>query len=306
MALDLFAYQQEDNVVLREFVLCSGRQLPQRIDEIPFLPVELFKTHDVVCGHSAAQAVFTSSGTAGMSASRHIVTDLSVYETAYREGFRLFYGEPSEYCILALLPSYMEREGSSLVHMAEGLVQASGHPLSGFYLYDHEKLFDTLIRLKARQQKTLLIGVTFALLDFAAQYQLDWPELIVMETGGMKGRRQELIREEVHAVLKDSFALPAVHSEYGMTELLSQAYSQSNGIFRCPPWMRVIITDANDPFRVLPVEKTGVINVIDLANMHSCAFIKTSDLGRRSADGSFTVLGRMDLSDTRGCSLLYV
>jgi hypothetical protein len=307
LAVQLFQYQYEYNGVLQKYCKEIGLNSPVRqVAEIPFLPVECFKSMEVKTGAYSPEVVFSSSATSGMVTSKHLVKKLSIYEASYNQAFFHFYGDVKEYCILALLPSYLEREGSSLVVMAEGLIRQSGHPLSGFYLYDLEKLFDTLIRLKAQKQKTILIGVTFALLDFAEQFSLDFPELIIIETGGMKGRRKEMIREELQAVLKYSFDVPAIHSEYGMTELLSQAYSKGEGKYQCPPWMKIVITDANDPFELVPVGKTGRINCIDLANIDSCAFIKTSDVGKVNTDGTFEVLGRMDNSDMRGCSLLYL
>ena len=236
--------------------------------------------------------------------SKHLVTDVSWYEESFRRAFEIFYGDIRDYCILALLPSYLEREGSSLIYMAEDLVKRSNNPDSGFYLYNHDELYQQLKKQQDAKKPTLLIGVTFALLDFVEQYPIDFPELIVMETGGMKGRRKEMIREELHQTLCNGFGVDAIHSEYGMTELLSQAYSKGNGIFQCPPWMKIITRDTNDPISSLGNEKTGGINVIDLANINSCSFIATQDLGKVYADGSFEVLGRFDDSDIRGCNLL--
>jgi len=236
--------------------------------------------------------------------SKHLVTDVSWYEESFRRAFGLFYGDIKSYCVLALLPSYLEREGSSLIYMAEDLVKSSENPDSGFYLYNHEELFQQLKKHQQAGKPTLLIGVTFALLDFIEHYQLDFPELIVMETGGMKGRRKEMIREELHQTLCKGFGVKSIHSEYGMTELLSQAYSKGDGIFNCPPWMKIITRDTNDPMTELAVNQTGGINIIDLANINSCSFIATQDLGRTYGDGSFEVLGRFDNSDIRGCNLL--
>ncbi|MEO6849860.1 MAG: acyl transferase, partial [Mucilaginibacter sp.] len=250
------------------------------------------------------QATFTSSGTTGMFNSRHLVTDLIWYEESFRKAFELFYGDIEDHCILALLPSYLEREGSSLIYLAEDLVKRSGNPDSGFYLYNHEDLFKQLKKQQEAKKPTLLIGVTFALLDFVEHCPIDFSQLIVMETGGMKGRRKEMIREELHQTLCKGFGVNAIHSEYGMTELLSQAYSKGDGIFNCPPWMKVIARDTNDPISTVEHGKTGGINVIDLANSNSCAFIATQDLGKVYADGSFEVLGRFDDSDVRGCNLL--
>ncbi|MGZ4038855.1 MAG: acyl transferase, partial [Bacteroidia bacterium] len=239
-----------------------------------------------------------------MISSKHLVTDVCWYEESFRKAFALFYGDIKSYCILAMLPSYLEREGSSLIYMAEDLVKNSESPESGFYLYNHGDLFQHLKKQQNLKKPTLLIGVTFALLDFVEQYQLDFPELIVMETGGMKGRRKEMIREELHQTLCKGFGVKSIHSEYGMTELLSQAYSKGEGIFNSPPWMKIITRDTNDPMSNLPGSQTGGINVIDLANINSCSFIATQDLGKVYADGSFEVLGRFDDSDIRGCNLL--
>jgi hypothetical protein len=239
-----------------------------------------------------------------MAQSRHPVSDISIYEKSFRRTFELFYGDIEKNTILALLPSYSEREGSSLIYMVDDLIERSRNPSSGYFLYNHNDLYKTLSDLNEKKAPTILIGVTYALLDFAEKYKLDFPELIVMETGGMKGRRGELIREELHEILRKGFGISAIHSEYGMTELLSQAYSFGNGIFSCPPWMRVLIRDTNDPLTILEDNKTGGINIIDLANINSCSFIATQDLGKRFSDGSFEVLGRFDNSDIRGCNLL--
>jgi hypothetical protein len=239
-----------------------------------------------------------------MQASRHLVHDLSWYEESYRKAFELFYGDVSGMAILALLPSYLEREGSSLIYMIDDLIQQSQQPESDYFLYDHQRLYDTLIQLRQKKTRTVLIGVTYALLDFVEVYQLDFPELIVMETGGMKGKRKEMVREELHTILKSGFGVPSIHSEYGMTELLSQGYSYGNGIFHTPPWMQILIRDTNDPLTILDDAKTGAINVIDLANYYSCSFIATQDLGKYHEDGGFEVLGRFDNADIRGCNLL--
>lgn len=273
-------------------------------DQIPFLPIEFFKRHRVVSGTGQPQVTFSSSGTTGVVQSHHEVTDVSIYERSFRTAFEQFYGDPRDMVILALLPSYSEREGSSLIYMVDDLIGQSRHPKSGYFLYNHDELHLALKALKATDTPTLLIGVTYALLDFAERHSIDFPQLIVMETGGMKGRRREMIREEVHRQLQRGFGVAAIHSEYGMTELLSQAYSAGGGLFRCPPWMQILIRDTNDPFSLLPADRTGAINVIDLANIHSCAFIATQDLGRKYNDGTFEVLGRFDQSDIRGCNLL--
>ncbi|MDO3626500.1 acyl transferase [Mucilaginibacter sp. BT774] len=305
-ALQVFRFQAQRCEVYREFItnLKVDIDSVDNIEKIPFLPISFFKSHGVVSSGDKVQVTFTSSGTTGMINSRHLVTDVSWYEESFRRAFDQFYGDIRDYCILALLPSYLEREGSSLIYMAEDLVKRSQNPDSGFYLYNHHDLFAQLEKQQKSKKPTLLIGVTFALLDFAEQSPIDFPELIVMETGGMKGRRKEMIREELHQTLCKGFGVSGIHSEYGMTELLSQGYSNGNGIFNCPPWMRVITRDTNDPITILDNEKTGGINVIDLANINSCSFIATQDLGKVYKDGSFQVLGRFDNSDIRGCNLL--
>ena len=305
-ALALFRLQAEHNPVYRRYVSLLGVD-PGRVtrpEEIPFLPVSFFKRHRVSVTEGPYEEVFTSSTTTGGEPSRHYVPDLSLYRESFLKAFRLFYGDPAEYCFLALLPSYLEREGSSLVYMTEHLIRLSGHPSSGFYLYDHDKLFHTLRELAREGRKVLLFGVSFALLDFAEEYALPAMDLTVMETGGMKGRRREPVREEMHAFLQERFRVAAIHSEYGMTELLSQAYSQGGGLFRTPPWMRVLVRDSYDPFAYLPAGRTGGLNIIDLANVYSCAFLETQDLGRLLPDGSFTVEGRFDNSEMRGCNLM--
>ena len=305
-ALQVFQYQAANCAIYKQFI--DGLKLNpadvKLVEQIPFLPVEFFKAHTVVTSDEPDEVVFTSSGTTGMITSRHHITDVSWYEESFRRAFGLFYGDIKDYTVLALLPSYLEREGSSLIYMARDLINQSANPDSGFYLYNHQDLYDKLQQQKAAGKPTLLVGVTFALLDFVDNYQIDFPELIVMETGGMKGRRKEMIREELHSALCAGFGVAAIHSEYGMTELLSQGYSKGEGIFNCPPWMRIITRDTNDPFTLVGTGKTGGVNIIDLANINSCSFIATQDLGKVYADGSFEVLGRFDNSDIRGCNLL--
>jgi len=305
-ALEVFQYQAKNCRVYRDFIggLRVDPQGVSTIEQIPFLPIEFFKSHNVLSSAKDAEVTFTSSGTTGVVTSRHFVTDVSLYIQSFRKAFSLFYGDLASYCILALLPSYLEREGSSLVYMVDDLIRQSGNPDSGFFLYDHEKLYEQLKKQQAANQPTLLIGVTFALLDFIENYTLDFPELIVMETGGMKGRRKEMIREDLHEQLCKGFGVYAIHSEYGMTEMLSQAYSKGNGVFTCPPWLRIIARDPNDPMTLVTGGRAGGINVIDLANINSCSFIATQDLGRIYSDNSFEVLGRFDNSDIRGCNLL--
>ncbi len=305
-ALEIFRYQVEHVPVFGKFAGALGTDVKavRAIEDIPFLPVEFFKYHRITDSGKEPEIVFELSGTTGMERSRHFVADAGLYRESFMKGFEWFYGAANDWCFLALLPSYLEREGSSLVYMAEHLIRASGHTDSGFYLYDHDKLLSTLRRLQAQKQKTILLGVSFALTDLAEACRENFSGILFMETGGMKGRKKELVREEVHQLLTRSFGVATIHSEYGMTELLSQAYSQGKGLFRTPPWMKVLIRDTHDPFNYLPPGSTGLISIVDLANYHSCAFISTSDLGRSNPDGTFEVLGRMDNSDVRGCNLL--
>ncbi|OOQ59379.1 LuxE/PaaK family acyltransferase [Mucilaginibacter pedocola] len=305
-ALQVFRHQASECAVYKTFLegLKVDAGLVFEVAQIPFMPVEFFKAHKVVTGDAEAEVVFTSSGTTGMITSSHTVTDVSWYTQSFGKAFELFYGDIKNYTVLALLPAYLEREGSSLIYMAQDMITESANADSGFFLYNHQELFNILQKQKANGKPTLLIGVTFALLDFVESYQINFPELIVMETGGMKGRRKEMIREELHATLCAGFGVDAIHSEYGMTELLSQAYSKGEGIFNCPPWMQIITRDTNDPLSLLSTDKTGGINIIDLANINSCSFIATQDLGKVYADGSFEILGRFDNSDIRGCNLL--
>ncbi len=305
-ALETFNYQAQNCAVYRKFIngLNITPETVTDVNQIPFLPIEFFKNHEVVSRQAQPQVTFTSSGTTGMITSQHLVTDVSWYEQSFRQAFQLFYGDINEYCVLALLPAYLERAGSSLVYMADDLIKQSGHPDSGFYLYNHADLHQQLLKQQQAGTPTLLIGVTFALLDFAEQHAINFPELIIMETGGMKGRRKEMIREELHDILCRGFGVSQIHSEYGMTELLSQAYSKGEGIFNCPPWMRIQTRDTNDPASPVGYGKTGGINIIDLANVNSSSFLATQDLGKVYEDGSFEVLGRFDNSDIRGCNLL--
>jgi len=278
--------------------------LVKTINDIPFLPVELFKTHAIKTGGFKAQKTFLSSGTTGMSQSKHFVKDVSLYELSYLNAFKHFYGAIEEYCVLGLLPSYLEREGSSLIYMVDDLIKKSKSSESGFFLDNHKELIEILAKNIRNKQKTILFGVSFALLDLAESCQIDLSDvIIIMETGGMKGRRKELTRDELHGIYKESFKVSEIHSEYGMTELLSQAYSKGNGVFKTPEWMKILIRDVNDPFHFLEDNNTGGINVIDLANINSCSFIATQDLGKCTDEG-FEVLGRFDNSDLRGCNLL--
>ena len=308
LAIEIFNYQFENNDIYRDFV--SGLSINianiKHFNQIPFLPIEFFKTQKIVSGKFEPEMVFTSSGTTGLQTSRHYIKYLHLYKNSFQKAFDIFFGNIKDYVILALLPSYLERDGSSLVYMAEKLIAESKNSDSGFYLDEYKKLSDLLKVLKDKNQKVLLLGVTYALLDLAEKYPINFPELIVMETGGMKGRRKEMVREELHKTLTKAFNVNKIFSEYGMTELLSQAYSKGDGIFQTPPWMKILIRDTNDPLSLLTEGKTGGINVIDLANIHSCSFIATQDLGRLHQNGSFEVLGRFDNSDVRGCNLLVV
>ncbi|MBL7923529.1 MAG: acyl transferase [Bacteroidia bacterium] len=306
LALELFRYQAATVPVYREYLAALGKD-PASVhdwEEIPYLPVELFKTRDIIAGGKKAERIFSSSRTTGQSPSRHLLADVSLYERSFRSCFERIYGDVSRYAVLVLLPSYLEREGSSLVYMAEDLVRRSGHPRSGFYLHQYAELQGLLLQLQEEGTPVLLLGVTFALLDLAEQFPVCFPELMVMETGGMKGRRKEMIREELHDLLCRAFGVQRIHSEYGMTELLSQAYSTGQGLYQAPPWMRVRIREVNDPFSYLPAGAIGGLCITDLANVHSCAFLATQDLGRVQEDGRFEVLGRFDHAEARGCNLL--
>jgi phenylacetate-coenzyme A ligase PaaK-like adenylate-forming protein len=308
MALKVFRFQYENNLVYREFCdfLKTDVQKVKTIQQIPFLPIQFFKSHSVVSNSNLIQTTFTSSGTSGMVTSKHLVTDVSIYEESYRKGFSQFYGNIEDYTILALLPSYLEREGSSLIHMVDDLIQLSNQPESGFYLNNYDELIEKLIHLDQSGQNVILIGVTYALLDLIEKHTFQLENTIIMETGGMKGKRKEMIREELHHQLCNGFGVKSIHSEYGMTELLSQAYSLSEGIFECPSWMRVLVRDTEDALSYIREGKTGGISVIDLANINSCSFIATQDLGKIYSNSSFEVLGRFDHSDIRGCNLMVI
>jgi len=306
VALESFRFQAENNAVYHNYLKLLNIN-PLKIDsisKIPFLPISFFKTKKVVTGNIDSSAiVFSSSRTTGTEPSLHYVSDISLYEKAFTQAFNHFYTSTDQWCILALLPSYLEREGSSLVYMCQHLVEKTGKKNSGFYLNDFRKLADTITVNEQRGIKTLLIGVSFALLDFAHAYPMPLKNTVIMETGGMKGRRKEMIRQELHAILKEAFLLNVIHSEYGMTELLSQAYSSGNGIFHCPPWMKVFVRDSNDPLSE-SIPGQGGINIIDLANINSCCFISTQDIGRVYDDGTFEILGRFENAEVRGCNLL--
>ena len=306
-ALEIFDYQYNKNNVYQDFIVSLGkkRDTIKTLEGIPFLPVEFFRNKKIITGNFPVEMIFESSGTSGAAPGRHFITDLSLYEESFLKAFRLFYGDPREYLIVALLPSYTERESSSLVYMADKLIKRSLYPLSGFYKGDTGDLIYAVKKAKEETRKTLLLGVSFALLDLAEKLSPDLSGVIVMETGGMKGRRKEMTRSELHTILKSKLNVPSIHSEYGMTELISQAYSKGEGIFYCPPWMKILIRDPQDPLSLnTETGKTGGINIIDLANINSCSFIATGDLGRLHDDGGFEVLGRFDSSDIRGCNLL--
>ncbi len=305
-SLEVFKFQFENNRVYRSFcdLLYIHSSDVKRIEDIPFFPIQFFKSHEVLINSHPVEQVFTSSGTTGALTSKHLVTDINIYEESFRRTFNHFYGAIEDYVVLALLPSYLERESSSLIYMVEDMIKQSRHVESGFYLHNLSELKDILITLDNQGKKVLLIGVSFALLDLVESYQFELKNTIIMETGGMKGRRKELVREELHQILKQGFGVNSIHSEYGMTELLSQAYSQGQGIFECPKWMQVLTRDPEDALTILPKYRTGGINVIDLANINSCAFIATQDLGKTLSDNRFEIIGRFDNSDLRGCNLM--
>ena len=307
-ALNIFKYQAQNNKVYKKFIqlLKVDPISLSEIDKIPFLPVEFFKYYDLVSSKEKVEEVFISSGTTGSVQSRHMVTDLNLYEKSFMNGFRLFYGEPEKYTILALLPGYLERKGSSLIYMVNHLIQSSNSIHSGFYLDQMEELSELLIALNNKGEKVILIGVTYALLDLIENRQFQLENTIVMETGGMKGKRKEIVRSELHKILCRGFGVDKIHSEYGMTELLSQAYSKGEGLFTTPPWMKILIRDPEDPMTILKQGRTGGVNIVDLANVNSISFIATQDLGRKIGPDDFEILGRFDHSDIRGCNLMIV
>ena len=308
MALKVFCFQYENNLIYQEFCdfLKTDVQRVKSLEQIPFLPIQFFKSQKVVSNKNSIQETFTSSGTTGLMTSKHFVTDISLYEESYRKGFSQFYGNIEDYVVLALLPSYLEREGSSLIYMVEDLIQMTNNTESGFYLHNHEELIEKLVKLDNGGQNVILIGVTYALLDLIEKQTFNLKNTIIMETGGMKGKRKEMIREELHAQLCTGFGVYAIHSEYGMTELLSQAYSLGEGVFECPSWMQILVRDTEDALTFVKEGKTGGINVIDLANVNSCSFIATQDLGKKNPNTTFEVLGRFDNSDIRGCNLMVI
>lgn len=306
-AIEVFRFQHANNLLYRKWcdVIGISTGMVDSPCSIPFMPVTFFRDHKVITGMDSPEIVFSSSGTTGMQRSSHHVIDLSFYEESFNRAFSLFYGDPASTVIFALLPSYLEREGSSLVYMAEGLIGKSLKGAGGFYLYNYEKLLKDIDLWRRDHDRVIILGVTYALLDLAEKYSPDLEGIIVMETGGMKGMRREMVREELHNILNNAFGTTTIHSEYGMTELLSQAYSKGKGMFRCPPWMKILIGDINDPLSVTMVPgSSGSVNIIDLANIWSCSFIATSDLGRIHEEGAFEITGRYDNSDLRGCNLL--
>ncbi|MFV0185371.1 acyl transferase [Empedobacter falsenii] len=308
VALEIFRYQAQENEVYNNFLnfLNVDYSTVKHTNEIPFLPIQFFKKYNLISGNRAVEKVFTSSGTTGMSTSKHLVTDLALYHYSLEKCFEQFYGPLSDYTIFALLPSYLERTGSSLIDMVEYWIEKSGSDKSGFYLYNHDELYENLIAHEKTGKKAILIGVSFALLDFVENYKMKLKHTIVMETGGMKGRKKEITREELHTILKDGFGTNEIHSEYGMTELLSQGYSRGDLTFKSPNWMRIMIRETEDPLSYVEQGKTGGVNVIDLANYNSISFIATDDLGKKVATNQFEILGRFDHSDVRGCNLMVI
>lgn len=306
ICLDLFHFQYQNIPVYQDFVKALNIKTEEvvQIKDIPFMPIEFFKDFQVKAPNTATEIVFKSSGTTGMARSQHYVKEVNVYEESFIKAFELFYGPIEDYVILALLPSYVENGESSLVYMADQLIKRSKNSDSGFYLNDYPSIIEKLHSLKDSSKKVLLLGVSYALLDLAEMQQMDFPELIIMETGGMKGRRKEMVREELHKEIKEGFGVDKIHSEYGMTELLSQAYSDGNGVFTCPPWMKILMRDVNDPLCLLEEGKSGAINIIDMANIYSVSFLATKDLGKITGENQFEILGRFDNSDVRGCNLL--
>jgi phenylacetate-coenzyme A ligase PaaK-like adenylate-forming protein len=307
-ALALFRYQAKNNKVYANFInlLHIDPLKVSGLNQIPFLPIQFFKTHKILSSKDPVQEIFLSSGTTGMTQSKHYITDVQIYKSSYLKGFQYFYGNIDDYIILALLPNYLERKGSSLVYMVEDLIKKSNSEYSGFYLHNLQDLANKLTVLDKENKKILLIGVSYALLDLIEYKKFYLKNTIIMETGGMKGRRKEMVKEELHQFLCDGFGIDKIHSEYGMTELLSQAYSTGNGVYKTPPWMKILTRDTEDALTILPKNRTGGINVIDLANINSCSFIATQDLGKIHTDNSFEILGRFDNSDIRGCNLMVV
>lgn len=306
VCLKVFNHQYKDNKIYKEYVdkLKVNINNIENYDQIPFLPIEFFKTHKIITDTGIVQKIFKSSGTTGFVASSHYITDLNIYEESFVKTFNLFYGKPEKYTFLALLPSYSERNDSSLIYMVQKLMDIGNNKDNGFYLYNHQELFEKITDLENRNKKTILFGVSFALIDFFEKYNIELKHTTIIETGGMKGRKKEIVREEFHSVIRSATGLSDIHSEYGMTELLSQAYSKNNNLYKTSPWMKILIRDTNDPFDYIETGKSGGINIIDLANIYSCSFVETKDLGKKQSDDSFEVLGRFDNSDIRGCNLM--
>lgn len=306
IGLDIFRHQAKNCPVYKKYIELRKIKVNKvsKIQEIPFLPINLFKNHKIISSSKIEEIIFESSGTTGNVKSKHYVSDLSVYKKSFIVCFEKFYGLPTDYCFIALLPTYSERKTSSLIFMVNELMHLSRHPENGYYLNNYEELYQKLMKLNNNAMPFILIGVSFALLYFVERYQLKLNNAIIMETGGMKGNREEITRAALHEKLKEGFGVKSIHSEYGMTELLSQAYSKKDGRFFAPPWMKIFIRDIYDPFSYVDIGKTGGINIIDLANMNSVSFIETQDIGRKHNDGSFEILGRFDYSEMRGCNLL--
>lgn len=302
---EAYTYQLKNNPVYAAFAKNLKRTDVTDISDIPFLPISFFKSHEIKSFQGSPETIFTSSGTTGAITSKHFVKELSIYEASFLKAFELFYGQPEEFVVLGLLPSYLERSGSSLVYMVDRLIELSKSDLSGTYLYNHEALIANVEKARQQQKKILLIGVSYALMDLADK-EIDLSDCIVMETGGMKGKRKELTKAELHAYLCKGLNLTVVHSEYGMTELLSQGYSKGNGVFELPPWMAIKIREVTDPLSEAKPNKAGGINIIDLANFYSCPFLATEDLGKKRNDHQFEIVGRFDHSDVRGCNLMVV
>ncbi len=307
-ALEIFQFQYKNNKIYQKYIDFSNFKIENinHYSKIPFLPIELFKNQKIICGDKIPDFFFESSGTSGIDKSKHYVFNLNIYEQSFLKGFNYFYGNIKDYCLLALLPSYLEQKHSSLIYMIDRLIKDTENDESGFYLYTLENLSSKLLKLNNENKKIILFGVTYALLDLAEKFPVEIPNAIIFETGGMKGRRKEMIKEEIHKKLKLAFNVSLIHGEYGMTELFSQAYSNGNGIFKTPPWMKILIRDTNDPYSLLGCNKTGGINIIDLANLDTCCFIATQDLGKSFIDESFEISGRFDNSDIRGCNLMVI
>jgi hypothetical protein len=306
VAIQVYQFQTENCEVYQRFqdYLKIDKSNIKNYRDIPFLPIQFFKSQEIICKSENAQYIFTSSATTGSIQSKHLVSDIHLYEESFVKSFELFYGNINNYCILALLPNYYEREGSSLVYMVNKLIEKSKENGSGYFLHQDNMLHATLLKNESEGVKTMLIGVSYALLDFLEKYRMQLQNTIIMETGGMKGKRKELLKEQLHSILCDGFGVESIHSEYGMTELLSQAYSSGKGIFISPPWMKILIRDIHEPLRILQNRKSGGVNVIDLANLYSCSFIATDDLGKKTHQNSLEIIGRIDNSDIRGCNLM--